>query len=377
MTHSRQAMVDKINSWLGAHEGDATHHHIVDTYNAHQPLARGYKVKYTDPWCATTVSAAAIECGYTDIIPTECSCNQMIKLFQQLGIWVEDDSYVPQFGDIIFYDWDDNGVGDDKGGSEHVGVVVTNPDDNNQFRVTEGNKNDMVAQRTMTVNGKYIRGYGVPRYDANSSVNQQAVQGAQKQSAKLGLDVSACQSSIDFSKVKQAGYSFVILRSTTKNGQPDVKFEQYYNNAKKAGMEINGVYKYSYAQNPPQAYNEAVGVCNLLEGKGKMMTIWLDLEDKSQVSLGKQQIAQIATAFLDYCQAKGYGVGIYCNLSWWNNYIDDSLKKKYQFWIARYGKNTGKIDPQYKPNVGEVIWQFTSKGKVDGVSGYVDLNVRY
>ena len=370
--HSRQVIVDKINSWLGCHEGDATHKHIIDTYNSQKPLPRGYKVKYTDAWCATTVSAAAIEVGYTDIIPTECSCNQMISLLQKMGIWVEDDSYVPKYGDIIFYDWDDNGVGDDKGGSEHVGIVATNPDANKQFKVTEGNKNDGVNQRTMTVNGKYIRGYGVPKYDDVSKGTETS-----KSKQKLGVDVSACQSAIDFTKVKQSGYDFVILRCTTKNGQVDKKFEQYFANAKKANVEINGVYKYSYALNAPQAYNEAVGVLDALAGKGKMMTIWLDLEDNSQIALGKKGIAEIATTFLDYCHSKGYGVGIYTNLNWWNNYIDDSLKKKYQFWIARYGKNTGKIDETYRPNVGEKIWQFTSKGKVNGIVGDVDLDVMY
>ena len=87
--HSRQVIVDKMMSWLGCHEGDPVHKHIIDTYNAHQPLARGYKVKYTDAWCATTVSAAAIECGYTDIIPTECSCNKMIELLKKMDIWQE------------------------------------------------------------------------------------------------------------------------------------------------------------------------------------------------------------------------------------------------------------------------------------------------
>ena len=378
MAHSRQAIVDKINSWLGCHEGDATHHHIIDTYNAHQPLARGYKVKYTDPWCATTVSAAAIECGYTDIIPTECSCNYMIKLLQQMGIWVEDDSYSPKPGDIIMYDWDDNGVGDDKGGSEHTGIVVTYPDAKNQFIVTEGNKNDGVNQRTMTVNGKYIRGYGVPKYDSSTNTtNNNGSSNGNKQGYRLGLDVSSCQSSVDFTKVKQAGYDFVILRSTTKNGQIDTKFEQYYTNAKNAKMDIVGVYKYSYALNPQQSFNEAVKVVDAINGKGKMLTIWLDLEDKSQSGLGKQQIEDIAVAFLDYCQSQGYGVGIYTNLDWWKNRISDNLKNKYKFWIARYGKNTGKMDVQYKPNVGETIWQYTSKGVVSGVSGNVDLNVMY
>ena len=367
---SRKVIVDKIVSWLGCHEGDPVHKHIIDTYNAHKPLARGYKVKYTDAWCATTVSAAAIECGYTDIIPTECSCQRMIELMKKKGIWVENDAYVPSPGDIIFYDWQDSGVGDDVGYADHVGIVSDVV--NNTISVIEGNMKDGVNIRYIKINGRYIRGYGVPKYDkeAKPANHLETIKGGKK-----GIDISACQNGIDFAKVKQSGVDFVILRSTTKDGSPDTKFEQYYTNAKKAGLEIQGVYKYSYAMNPPSAWYEAKSVVDML--KGRKMTIWYDMEDKSQIILPKIGIANIATAFLDYCQASGYDVGIYCNLTWYKNYIDDSLKKKYKFWIARYGKNTGKMDESYKPNVGEYMWQYTSKGSVPGISGNVDLDIRY
>lgn len=377
--HDRQVIVDKIMSWVGCHEGDATHKHIIDTYNNHKPLAQGYKVKYTDAWCATTVSAAAIEVGYTDIIPTECSCNRMIKLLQQKGIWVESDSYVPHKGDIIFYDWQDNGVGDDIGSSEHVGLVVTEVNKDNKFDVGEGNKSDGVGIRTMTVNGKYIRGYGVPKYDAdtvqlpNTSSTTSNSSNKIKKGA-LGIDISANQSSVDFNKVKADGYDFVILRSTTKNLQPDAKFEKYYADATKAGLKIAGVYKYSYARNIFEAQAEAMSVINLL--KGRKVDIWLDMEDNSQIQFGVDGIAAIITSFLTTCVNAGYDVGIYCNQNWYKNYIKADIKKICRFWIARYGKNSGQMDTAYKPNVGEVMWQYTSKGKVSGISGNVDLNVK-
>jgi len=363
--HSRQVIVDKMKSWLGCKEGDATHKHIIDTYNSHEPLAQGYKVKYTDAWCATTVSAAAIECGYTDIIPTECSCNRMIKLLQQKGIWQENDAYIPKAGDIIFYDWQDSGIGDNIGTSEHVGIVERV--DNGVITVIEGNKSDGVEKRTIGINGRYIRGYGVPRYDdAPAAVSKY----------KYGLDLSANQGNVDFNKVKAAGYEFVILRSTTKNGQPDVKFEQYYAAATKAGLQIAGVYKYSYAMSVAEAHKEAESVIKLLNGR--KIDIWLDLEDKSQLILGTTGIGLIATAFLTYCVNKGYDVGIYCNQNWYNNYISWDIKNICRFWVARYGKNTGQLNEYYKPNgKGIVMWQYTSKGKVDGIAGNVDLNVRW
>ena len=366
MIHSRQVIVDKIKSWIGCKEGDATHKHIIDTYNNHKPLAQGYKVKYTDAWCATTVSAAAIEVGYTDIIPTECSCPRMIKLLQQKGIWQENDAYVPKKGDIIFYDWQDSGVGDNVGNPDHVGIVEKC--EGNIIVVIEGNKNDGVERRSIQVNGKNIRGYGVPKYDSESVSKPVTKQ------EKYGIDISSNQGNVDFNKVKQSGIDFVILRSTTKNNQPDTKFETYYKGATSVGLPV-AVYKYSYAKNVAQAQLEAESVVKLLNGR--KCEIWLDMEDKSQIPLGKEKIAQIITAFLTYCVNKGYDVGIYCNLTWYKSYITDDIKKICRFWIARYGKNTGQMDVAYKPNVGEVMWQYTSKGKVNGINGNVDMDIRY
>ena len=157
-------VVAQIQSWLGYNESDGTHKKIIDIYNSHKPLARGYAVQYTDEWCATTVSAVAVALGYTDIIPTECSCSKMVELFKKLGAWDENDSRKPNPGDIVFYDWNDNGVGDNTGSPDHVGIVEKVS--GTTITVIEGNKDEGVNRRTLKVNGKYIRGYGVPKYDA-------------------------------------------------------------------------------------------------------------------------------------------------------------------------------------------------------------------
>lgn len=155
-------VIEQARAWLGLNEYDGTHKEIIDIYNAHKPLARGYKVKYTDSWCATFVSAVAIKLGYTDIIPTECSCGKMIALLQAAGVWVEDDAFSPSSGDIIFYDWDDSGKGDNTGWSDHVGIVEQVA--NGIITVIEGNLNNRVDRREIAVNARYIRGYGVPKY---------------------------------------------------------------------------------------------------------------------------------------------------------------------------------------------------------------------
>ena len=164
MAVNKELIVKQAEAWLGRNEKDKTHRLIIDTYNAHKPLARGYKVKYTDEWCATFASACAIAVGATDIIPTECSCSKMIELFKSKGSWQEADDYVPAPGDYIFYDWEDNGKGDNKGAPNHVGIVQKVV--GKTIYVIEGNYSLAVKVRTIKVNGKYIRGFGVPNYKA-------------------------------------------------------------------------------------------------------------------------------------------------------------------------------------------------------------------
>lgn len=163
----RELIVKIAKSWLGCKESDGSHRAIIDTYNAHKPLAGGYKVKYTDAWCSTYASAVAIKAGLTDIIPTECGCERHIELFKKLGSWVENDAYKPSAGDYIFYDWDDNGTGDTKGYADHVGIVVSVS--GNTIKVIEGNMSNSVGYTTIKVNDRYIRGYGVPKYASKAT----------------------------------------------------------------------------------------------------------------------------------------------------------------------------------------------------------------
>lgn len=162
----RERYVDTLRGWIGGKEGGGIHKRIIDTYNSLRPLPRDYAVTYTDAWCAAAVSAGAIEAGLTDIIPRECSCTRMIERFKSIGRWMEDDGYVPQPGDVIFYDWNDSGKGDCTGSPEHVGVVEKVVD--NLITVIEGNYHDAVGRRNITVNNRYIRGYGLPDYASMS-----------------------------------------------------------------------------------------------------------------------------------------------------------------------------------------------------------------
>lgn len=169
MTESelRQSVVNIAQSYIGCKESDGSHKKIIDLYNSHKPLARGYAVKYTDAWCSTFASACAIKAGLTDIIPTECGCEKHIELFKKIGSWQENDAYTPKPGDYIFYDWDDNGSGDCTGAADHVGIVEKVS--GSTITVIEGNNNNAVGRRTIQVNGRYIRGYGVPKYSSKAT----------------------------------------------------------------------------------------------------------------------------------------------------------------------------------------------------------------
>lgn len=166
MSKLASKIVAQAIMWIGRSEVNGSHKEIIDIYNSHSPLARGYKMKYTDSWCSCFISALAIKLGYTDIIPTEVGCEKHIEAFKKIGSWQEKDDYTPKMGDIIFYDWEDNGRGDNKGYSDHVGIVekVTK----NTITVIEGNLNNKVGRRVILVNNKYIRGYGVPKYEVDT-----------------------------------------------------------------------------------------------------------------------------------------------------------------------------------------------------------------
>lgn len=158
----RQSVVAQAKYWLGRKEADMSHRVIIDVYNSIVPLPRGYRMTYSDPWCAAFVSAVAQAVNMTDIVFPECACDPMISLYRAAGRWCEDDSYRPNPGDVIFYDWQDNGYGDNMGSSDHVGLVIGV--DGSTIRVIEGNCSDAVMFTSRQIDGRYIRGFGLPDY---------------------------------------------------------------------------------------------------------------------------------------------------------------------------------------------------------------------
>ena len=161
-------------AWLGRKEADGSHREIIDVYNAGR-VPGSYAMTYTDPWCAAFVSAVGMKAGCGDIIIPNVACDPMIGAYEACGGWREEDNYDAWPGDLIFYDWQDDGVGDDRGSADHVGIVVDN--DGRTLTVIEGNCSDMVKYRTVLINGKNIRGFAVPDYRRKAAQLQTVVNG--------------------------------------------------------------------------------------------------------------------------------------------------------------------------------------------------------
>ena len=148
-----QDVLNVMRSWIGYSEANGKFRQIIDLYNSYLPLARGYAVQYTDEWCDTAVSAAAIQAGCVDLIGTECGCEKHIEIFKEKGIWIEDGTIVPLPGDIILYNWDCQAQPND-GYSDHIGYVESVS--GQMITVMEGNYNEEVAGEV--IQGKYANG---------------------------------------------------------------------------------------------------------------------------------------------------------------------------------------------------------------------------
>lgn len=190
-----------------------------------------------------------------------------------------------------------------------------------------------------------------------------------------GIDVSAWQGKIDWKKVADYGMGFVILRITEAGNIVDKYFEANLTGCNKHKIPV-GVYKYSYAMTIAEIQSEARKVVSTLNGRKIQFPVFLDLEHNNQRALGSESIHKMADAFREIVESAGYKFGIYCNVDWYNTVICSHLKK-HDFWIARYpASDNGSVQERLRPNVG-VGWQYSSKGKVPGINGNVDMDVFY
>lgn len=182
------------------------------------------------------------------------------------------------------------------------------------------------------------------------------------------IDVSYCQTGVDYNKVKNSGIDAVIIRAGfgKESYQKDSEFETHYKNAKKAGLAI-GVYWYSYAYSVAEAKQEAKVCLACIKGKTLELPVYYDLEESGQTRLGMSALTNIAIAFCDAIKASGYRAGVYSNLNWLNNYLDyEKLRNKYSIWLAQWSSSPSKACD---------IWQNADNGRINGINGNVDTDV--
>lgn len=198
----------------------------------------------------------------------------------------------------------------------------------------------------------------------------------------LGIDVSHHNGKIDWKRVAGSNKKFAIIKAQyeAQSHRIDECFEANYKGAGDNGL-ARGVYIYIARSSMADPKLDAESLLKHLNGRKLEYGIWLDLEDKTVDVKGKAYIRNLAYQYADIFKKAGYYVGIYCNRDWYIRLIHEDLKRDFDFWIARYPLiDNGNYNPQssLKPNYDTAVaWQYSSKGKVPGINGNVDLDIDY
>lgn len=189
----------------------------------------------------------------------------------------------------------------------------------------------------------------------------------------FGIDVSEHNGSIDWNEASKH-IDFAILRigwvGNKNNHKLDKKFEEFYKQAKAAGVKL-GAYVYMYTKSEETAKLGAEWAIEQLKGKEFELPIYCDMEDKSIAGLGKTKLTEITKAFNNVLEEAGYWAGIYASRNWFDNYLEDGIEKRFTSWIAHYTSSSNKYEDEYD------MWQNSSSGRVQGISGRVDTNYLY
>lgn len=189
-----------------------------------------------------------------------------------------------------------------------------------------------------------------------------------------GIDVSHHQGVIDWDAVKASGIEFVIMKAMYENGHRiESSFARNYEGAQ--GLK-RGAYVYNIARNVSQAVSEAEDFVKVLGGRELEYGVWLDMEDAKIAKLSRKTLWNIIDTEAEIITRAGYKVGIYCNKYWYTSILDGaSLSKRYDFWVARYpSADNGTIKENLAPRYAK-IWQYSSKGRVPGIVGNVDMDI--
>lgn len=198
------------------------------------------------------------------------------------------------------------------------------------------------------------------------------------QTQQFGIDVSKWQGDIDWDKVKKAGVEFVMIRAGYRGSKTgalveDPNFLVNIRGAKRAGLKV-GVYFFTQAVNEVEAVEEASMVIALCDGYDLDYPVVIDSEgaggEGRADSLDVETRTKVCAAFCETIENAGYEAGVYASRSWYNANLEVNDLDDYRIWLAEY-RSTPLYGGYYD------MWQYTSKGKIDGIEGNVDLNISY
>ena len=241
-----------------------------------------------------------------------------------------------------------------------------------------------------TINLKgYSEGKHTIKVTSTSRTGEIIVSGEKKftiyKNEYFGIDVSEHQNMVNFYQMTQSNkLDFMIARvgwysESQGKLQIDTQFERNYKLAKQYKIPL-GTYLYSYATNVQEAKNEANALVKYLKEKNMSfeLPVFYDMEDKAQNGASKDTKTQMCIEFCEILKKAGYKVGIYSSKNWLTNYIDlNKIPDDYNIWVASYGTNDGLPQENVKFPGNHDIWQYTSTGKMDGISTNVDFNICY
>lgn len=191
---------------------------------------------------------------------------------------------------------------------------------------------------------------------------------------KKGIDISAYQGIVDFDKVKKSGIEFVIIRAGWGGGVKDKYFDRNVQECVKRNIPF-GVYWFIYAANDTDAAKNAQCCLNVIKGLKLDYPVWCDFEydsvsyaSKKGVYVDKTTASRWVKIFLDTVKKAGYAVGNYTNLDYYKRYFDNEVNNRYDVWFAYWGAATAMTN-------ASAIWQYSSKGRVNGIVGNVDMDI--
>ena len=185
------------------------------------------------------------------------------------------------------------------------------------------------------------------------------------------IDVSTWQGSIDFNKVKSAGYNYVIIRAGygKEKSQKDNMFETNYKNAKSAGLKV-GAYWFSYAMSPSTATAEADACLSCIKGKKFELPVYYDMEYQPAMNTSNSNYTKMAVNFCNKLKSNGFKSGVYSSASVYDYLLNRTTLKNngISIWNAEW---------YIKPSITCDVWQYSDNGRINGISTNVDLNYIY